>query len=248
MNNVLTIKATITVENSGKVIDTLADWGCAIGNNDYIGEPEVETYFIDVPGADGFLDGSEAITGRPVYKSREIDILFGGKKPREDWDSFISNIRNRLHGKNIRITFSNDPAYYWTGRAYITDFDRSREIGQFHLSVPKADPYKYSLADSTEDWLWDPFDFETGVIDQGAGITISGSGSYTVYAGDIAIVPVLNVKSIGAAGLKVTGCGETYTLTLGRNRFPDIVVFGTDETLEFSGSGTLDIVYRRGSL
>ena len=30
MNNVLTIKATITVENSGKVIDTLADWGCAI--------------------------------------------------------------------------------------------------------------------------------------------------------------------------------------------------------------------------
>ena len=137
MNNVLTIKATITVENSGKVIDTLADWGCAIGNNDYIGEPEVETYFIDVPGADGFLDGSEAITGRPVYKSREIDILFGGKKPREDWDSFISNIRNRLHGKNIRITFSNDPAYYWTGRAYITDFDRSREIGQFHLSVPK---------------------------------------------------------------------------------------------------------------
>ena len=27
MNNVLTIKATITVENSGKVIDTLADLG-----------------------------------------------------------------------------------------------------------------------------------------------------------------------------------------------------------------------------
>ena len=174
--------------------------------------------------------------------------MLGGKKPREDWDSFISNIRGQLHGKNVRVTFSNDPEYFWTGRAYITDFDRSREVGQFHLSIPKANPYKYSLADSTEDWLWDPFDFETGVIDQGAGITISGSGSYTVYAGDIAIVPVLNVKSIGAAGLKVTGCGETYTLTLGRNRFPDIVVFGTDETLKFSGSGTLDIVYRRGSL
>ena len=164
MNNVLTIKATITVENTGKVIDTLDDWGCAIGNNNYIKEPDVETYYIDIPGTDGFLDGSEAITGRTIYKSREIDILLGGKKPREDWDSFISNIRGQLHGKNVRVTFSNDPAYFWTGRAYITDFDRSREVGQFHLSIPKADPYKYSLADSTEDWLWDPFDFETGVI------------------------------------------------------------------------------------
>lgn len=77
MNNVLTIKATITVENTGKVIDTLDDWGCAIGNNNYIKEPDVETYYIDIPGADGFLDGSEAITGRTIYKSREIDILLG---------------------------------------------------------------------------------------------------------------------------------------------------------------------------
>ena len=36
MKNVLTIDATITVENTGKVINTLSDWGCAIGNNDYI--------------------------------------------------------------------------------------------------------------------------------------------------------------------------------------------------------------------
>ena len=142
MNNVLTIKATITIENTGKVIDTLKDWGCAIGNNNYIKEPDVETYYIDVPGADGFLDGSEAIAGRTIYKSREIDVLLGGKKPREDWDSFISNIRGQLHGKKVRVTFSNDPAYFWTGRAYITDFDRSREVGQFHLSIPKAGNYR----------------------------------------------------------------------------------------------------------
>lgn len=248
MNNVLTIAATITVVNTGKIINTLSDWKCAIGNNDYIGEPDVETYYIDVPGADGFLDGSEAISGRTVYKSREIDVLLGGKKPREDWDSFISKIRSQIHGKNVRITFSNDPAYFWTGRAYITEFDRTREIGQFHLKIPQADPYRYFLADSTEEWLWDTLDFENGVIENGSEITISGTGSYTIAAGDIAVVPILNVKSIGTGGLKVTGCGETYTLTLGRNRFPDFVVYEKDVTLKFSGSGTLDIVYRRGSL
>lgn len=230
MKNVLTISATITVENTGKTFNTLTDWKCAIGNNNYIGEPDTETYYIDVPGADGFLDGSEAIAGRAIYKSREIDVLFGGKKPREEWDGFISEIRNFIHGKKIRITFSNDPNYFWTGRAYITDFDRSREIGQFHLSIPQADPYKYELKEQRDT------------------ITVSSSKMYTVKAGGAAIVPVLNVQNIGSSGLKVTGNGETYTLTSGRNRFPDFTVSDSDTVLTFSGSGTVEIVYRRGSL
>lgn len=230
MKNVLTISATITIENTGKTLDTLTDWKCAIGNNDYIGEPDTETYYIDIPGADGFLDGSEAIAGRTIYKSREIDVLFGGKKPREEWDGFISEIRNMIHGKIIRITFSNDPDYFWIGRAYITEFDRSREIGQFHLSIPRADPYKYELKEQRDT------------------VTVSNSKSYTIKAGGAAIVPVLNVKNIGSSGLKVTGNGETYTLTSGRNRFPDFVVLDADLTLTFSGSGTVEVVYRRGSL
>ena len=92
MNNVLTIKATITVESSGKVIDTLADWGCAIGNNDYIGEPEVETYFIDVPGTDGFLDGSEAITGIHSIFRRRCDC--SGAECKKHWI-------NRIKGDSV---------------------------------------------------------------------------------------------------------------------------------------------------
>lgn len=230
MKNVLTISAAITVENTGKTLDTLTDWKCVIGNNNCIGEPDVETYYIDVPGADGFLDGSEAIAGRTIYKSREIDILFGGKKPREEWDGFISRIRNLIHGKIVRITLSNDPDYFWTGRAYITEFDRSREIGQFHLNIPQADPYKYELKEQRDT------------------VTVSNSKSYTIKAGGAAIVPTLNARNIGSSGLKVTGNGETYTLTSGRNRFPDFVVFDSDTTLTFSGSGTVEVVYRRGSL
>ena len=71
---------------------------------------------------------------------------------------------------------------------------------------------------------------------------------YTVKAGGAAIVPVLNVQNIGSSGLKVTGNGETYTLTSGRNRFPDFTVSDSDTVLTFSGSGTVEIVYRRGSL
>lgn len=249
--NALTNGAMIEIIATGEQYHTLTDWGLAIGNNDYIGDPEQETYYVDVPGADGFLDFSEAITGRRIFKSRAINILLGGKKPRNDWDIFISDLRNLIGGREVKVIFDNDPGFYWTGRANIKDFDRSREIGNFTLSIPKADPYKYNVADSTEDWLWDSFDFETGVIDDGTELTLTSptvAKSYTIVPDIMPFVPIIQVSSIGSAGITMTVAGEAYPLVKGKNRFADIVVNQEDVTLTFKGQGTLTIRYRRGSL
>ena len=168
----ITNGATIEIVATGERFHTLNDWGLAIGNNDYIGDVEQENYYVDVPGADGFLDFSEAITGRRIFKNRPISIELGGKKPRDNWDIFISDLRNLVEGREIKVIFDNDSGFYWTGRASIQGYDRNREIGTFTLAIPKADPYKYNVADSTEDWLWDSFDFETGIIDEGTEITV----------------------------------------------------------------------------
>lgn len=249
--NVLTNGATIEIVATGDRFHTLTDWGLAIGNTNPIGEPSMETYYVDVPGADGFLDYSEAITGRRIFKDRPISIELGGKKPRNDWDLFISDLRNLIQGREIKVIFDNDPGFYWIGRAGITDFARNRELGTFTLEIPKADPYKYNVTDSTEDWLWDSFDFETGVIDEGTEITLTASGgakSYTIVPDRMPFVPVIQVSQIGADGIRMTASGETYTLTKGKNRFADIVVNDEDVTLAFTGSGKLTIRYRRGSL
>ena len=78
----MTNGATITVIATGKSYHTLRDWGLAIGNNNCIGTPVQETFYLDVPGADGFLDYSEALTGRPIFKQRPIEITLGGKMDR----------------------------------------------------------------------------------------------------------------------------------------------------------------------
>ena len=52
----ITNGATIEIVATGERFHTLNDWGLAIGNNDYIGDVEQENYYVDVPGADGFLD------------------------------------------------------------------------------------------------------------------------------------------------------------------------------------------------
>ena len=249
--NIMTNGATVEIVATGEQYHSIKNWGLAIGNNDYIGDVEQETYYVDVPGADGFLDFSEAITGRRIFKSRPINIEFGGKKPRNDWDIFISDLRNLLEGREIKIIFDNDPEHYWTGRATIKNFDRNRELGTFTLSMPKADPYKYAITDSTENWLWDTFNFETGIIDEGAEITIeapSSMQSYTITKGGMPFVPVILVSQMGETGITMKVGTETYTLLKGKNRFGDLVVDQKDVTLTFTGQGTVTIQYRRRSL
>lgn len=249
--NVLTNGARIEVEATGESYHTLTDWALAIGNNDYIGDVVQENYYVDVPGADGFLDFSEVTTGRRIFKSRPINIELGGKKPRNEWDLIISGIRNKIEGRIIKVIFDNDTGYYWTGRAAIKEFNRNREIGTFILSIPKADPYKYRVVDSTDDWLWDDLDFEEGIIDEGASITLDAdisTQSYTILADKTPFVPVIYVDRMGETGITMTVDGERYTLLKGKNRFADIVVYQEDVTLVFDGRGELTIEYRRGSL
>ena len=118
------------------------------------------------------------------------------------------------------------------------------------MAIPKADPYKYNVADSTEDWLWDSFDFETGIIDEGTEITVKAGErkTYTIVPDQMPFVPTIYVSVLGSAGLKMTANGETYTLMKGKNRFADITVNTEDVVLRFTGTGTLTIRYRRGSL
>lgn len=108
----ITNGATIEIVATGERFHTLNDWGLAIGNNDYIGDVEQENYYVDVPGADGFLDFSEAITGRRIFKNRPISIELGGKKPRDNWDIFISDLRNLVEGREIKVIFDNDSGFY----------------------------------------------------------------------------------------------------------------------------------------
>ena len=247
MNN-LSIGITLYVEETGKTFHTLDDWQLALGNNNYIGEPKMETTYIQIPGRNGLIDASEAITGRRVFKKRPLAFELGGKNPRLNWDGIISKMRNEIHGRVCRITLDNDRAYYWRGRVFLEDFDRFRELGTFTLSVPNAEPYKYSLTTSAEPWLWDPFNFETGIITYIGAVTISGTETITIPAGYMPTAPEIVVSDLSGT-LTLDYGGQTYTLTTGTNKIPSILVGGdSDVELTFNGNAKVQIVYRSGSL
>ena len=249
MSDKLTIGISIYVEDSGSKYHTLDDWGLALGNNNYIGDPELETTYIKVPGRTGYIDASEAVSGRRVYTKRELAFELGGIRKRLNWDGIISQMRNNVHGRICRLTLDNDKSYFWRGRVYISGFDRFRELGGFTLSVPMADPYKYDATSSADPWLWDPFNFETGIITQIGAITVVSSYSLTIPAGHMLTCPEFVVSDLVSATFEVASGGYSYGLTVGSNVIPSIMVGGpTSVTLDFTGSAKVQVVYRGGSL
>ena len=247
--NKLTYGVSIYVEDTGKTYHTLNDWSLALGNNNYIGEPEMETTYIKIPGRNGLIDVSEAISGRRIYKKRPLEFELGGIRERLAWDSVISQIRNNVDGRICRLTLDNDPSYYWRGRVFIQGFDRFRELGTFQLAVPSADPYKYSKTSSAEPWLWDPFNFETDMVTYIGAITVSGTSTITIPHGHMATSPELVVSDMTSATFTVETDGVTYPLSVGTNRIPSIIVDGdSDVDLTFTGNAKVQITYRSGSL
>lgn len=247
--NALTNGVRIEVISTGAIYHTLKDWGMAIGNNNYIGAPEQETYYVDIPGANSFIDLSESLTGTPVYKSRAISIELGGMRNRMDWDSIISDMRNKVHGRKCKIIFDNDIDHYWTGRIYVEEFDRIRELGTLKLSMPNAEPYKYDLQSSAEDWLWDSFSFEHGVIRTIERQEVKGELSINVPKGTMPTVPAFTVSDIASPEFTVSDGQGTFKMINGKNRFPRLKVCGEkDVLLTFRGRGTVIIDYRGGSL
>ena len=237
----------ITVEATNKEFHTFDDWGLYITNTNCIGNPEQYTNYVEVPGRNGRLDMSEALTGRPVYIRRELKIELSGARPKISWDSIISAFRNRINGRICKITFDNDLGYFWRGRVSVEDFESAMTLGKFTVKV-EAEPYKYSIHQSSDPWLWDPFNFENGIITYQDAWTVTTSLIVGIPAGYMPTVPTF-VVSEKAGTLTMVCNGITYTLASGSNRFPGVLVGGDDVVeMTFTGSAKIQIVYRGGSL
>lgn len=135
---------SVAISVDGFIYDSLTDFGLAIENTDYLGEPVQDTSNrIYVPGRSGYLDLTEPVFGQQWFTYRPIAIKFGGIRTTSEWDSVVSTFRNLFEGKICEITFANDPEWYWTGRVSIEAFQHKRQLGTFNFCINEADPFKY---------------------------------------------------------------------------------------------------------
>lgn len=204
---------------------TFYDWGLYVGNNAAVEPPTVRTNFIEVPGRNGNIDLTEALSGRPVYGNRVITLQLGGKKPKESQQQFVSKFVNAYHGQRVKIEFDRDRDWYYEGRATIGEIEISNTVVRMTMTID-ADPYKYSRIDSLP------------------VLTVDGTASQRVQGSALWVSP----EFVCSAAMEVAFEGVSYQLNEGSNKLYEILLKDKEYTLTFTGNGTVQVKYKRGSL
>lgn len=200
-------------------------WGLMLKSRPVISPPTPKTKYVDVPGADGAIDMTDALTGYTQYQNRKISFEFILMAGRENWPAIYSDIMDTLHGRKVKITFDDDPDYYYTGRVTVGKWDAAKVTAIITMSA-EVEPFKTETLRKTKNCT---------MTSSGASVTIQGTKK--------PVVPDITVSNGGA---KVSFRGTTYPLTSGVNRIPGIVIREGNNVLTFMGSGTAVLSYEGG--
>lgn len=106
--------------------------------------PAPKVYTIDIPGGNGSIDLTEALTGDVVYNNRKQEFTFciiGDENP-EQTKTAISSF---LHGRSFDYSITMDPDYIYHGRFTIGSFQHQMYVNGI-VNIVKitvdSDPYK----------------------------------------------------------------------------------------------------------
>lgn len=218
----------------------MQDFGMALESKD-IDLPSVQTKYVSIPLADGDLDLTKVLSNRVHYGNRKIRMNFNAVTdyPCEK----MSNVANQLHGQRAHIIFDDDPYYFYDGRLDMSDFKENRKGGEYVVDA-NCKPFKYTVQSSAEDWLWDPFDFEDGYINELKDIVVTTSKEIVLIADE-----QLSYASITTdAQVTVTFDNKSVVCAAGTTTLYDFEFEPGENTITIAGNATVTITYRGARL
>lgn len=233
--------------------NTWADWYLIPSSRPVFNPPEPKTKFVDIPGANWHLDMSEVLTGDIAYNAREGSFEFivdNGQLSEykaEYWYELYSKIMDYLHGRIMKATLEDEPGYYYEGRFSVNQWKSDPHNSKITIDYTVS-PFKYEATSSLEDWLWDSFSFENGIIREYKDLKVDKELTFVIAGRRMSVIPTFIIKSNDGKGMNVTFNNVTYNLPDGTSRVPGIRTVEGNNTLKFTGNGIVSIDYRGGRL
>lgn len=205
-------------------IDSYKDLGLILNSRD-ISAPEVKTNYVDIDGADGSIDMTEAL-GEIRYENRKIKLEFTSVIGREFFWYEFSRCQNLLHGRKFKIIFSDDEDWYYIGRISIDKWKTDKVLGTMNFDI-ECEPYKY--------WR------DLTVIKY----TVSNSQKIRLFNHRMPVNPIIQTSSV----MSLVFNNKTI-ISPNNEKFnsSDIKLVEGDNWLTVNGNGTITIEYQMGSL
>lgn len=207
---------------------TLDDWGILLSSFE-IGEAQPKTNYIDLPGNDGSIDLTEALTGEIAYRDRTIRATFTIKPPRSGWTATIDAIRAYCHGRKLHIVVPDDADHYYIGRVNVGTLQIDGQIATFDVTIT-CDPFKYKN-DVTE------YDFTIGA---------TGTLTTTLVNARRRAIPTITVSALTDVDLGTV----SLSLAAGTHVVTSIVLVEGNNSITLTAAvgTTIHIEYQEGAL
>jgi hypothetical protein len=207
--------------------NTAYDWGLLLTAKS-IKDPAPKTNYINIDGASGSLDLTEALTGEVAYSDRSLTASFslseGTVKERE---VVIRDIVAALHGKRVRILKPDVPEHFFLGRAQVTGYTNTQAYATLDIEAT-CEPWRYAVNESER---------RVTVRGEAVDVVIRNDGSQSVC-------PVITVTGT----VSITDNGVTTELSEGSYKITDIRLKRGANVINVSGRGTVVFTYREAVL
>jgi hypothetical protein len=154
-----------------------------------------------------------------------------------------SDLQNFIHGKRFNVIFDEDASFFYVGRFEVAGYEVTNYGGKINLKGT-CDPFKYSTVSSNEDWLWDPFDFEEGYINELSNLEIDGTKTIVLIGDEKVSYATVTTDS----QMDITYNNVTVRVGVGTTTLYDFEFKQGDNEITITGQGTITIDYRGAKL
>lgn len=143
--------------------NTWDDWFLIPTSRPVINPPPTKTQYVDLTGSNGQLDLTDSLSGFPVYGVSTGSWEFLVDNDHRPWLDIYNEAKAFLHGKRKIMYWEEDPAYEYEGRFNVNEWKSEQHNSKITIDYT-IDPYPRRRWTAAGEWLWDPFNFNNGII------------------------------------------------------------------------------------
>ena len=201
--------------------NTWDNWRLIPTKRPHMGPPELDFLYQNElqyePLDLSYIPGQEGIN-----KQRQGSWEFAVVNGYHNWSELYTTIMTHLHGKIMKISFEDDPGYYYIGRVSVTNWDSQESYSVITIEA-LCEPYKYgedvtAILNGRESTFASVTEYETPAI-----VTLTTEAS------------VNGVTIYGLSRNKITGGSETIKIkNIVANK--QYIINGKDKTVKESES------------